>query len=240
VCAQYVVGERATSIAAHSQQALERHVAAQPEQGSGPILGAHCMLESPIMAEPSFDITCPRCGHKFQEATKRLLDNLSVICPGCGGEIDVKLGDEHGLETTTEVGSLQVKQGVRGSVSYSVEVQNRGLNKHRLIRGPDPDVIKAKVLCQVAEWNEQWAKRAAAKRQMTMAERRKEEVSHKHNCPVMFWNKKCGGLLLDRHEPPLTRRFVVYYCSAVYSRPVTAVRRLPRMLRWSWFREISI
>ena len=28
---------------------------------------------------------------------------------------------------------------------------------------------------------------------------------------------KCGGLLLDRHEPPLTRRFVVYFCSAVYT-----------------------
>jgi hypothetical protein len=28
---------------------------------------------------------------------------------------------------------------------------------------------------------------------------------------------KCGGLLLDRHKPPLTRRFVVYYCSAVYT-----------------------
>jgi phosphatidylserine/phosphatidylglycerophosphate/cardiolipin synthase-like enzyme len=27
---------------------------------------------------------------------------------------------------------------------------------------------------------------------------------------------KCGGLLFDRHEPPLTRRFVVYYCSALY------------------------
>jgi len=28
---------------------------------------------------------------------------------------------------------------------------------------------------------------------------------------------KCGGLLFDRHDPPLKRRFVVYYCSAVYS-----------------------
>ena len=174
-----VIGERDTDIAAHSQQALERHVAAQPEQWSGPILGAHCMLESPIMAGPSFDITCPRCGYKFQEATKRLLDNLSVICPGCGRKIDVKFKDEHGLETTTEVGPVQVRQGVRGSVSYSVEVQNRGLNKHRLIRGPDREVIKAKVLCQVAEWNEQWAKRAAAKRQMTMAERHKEEAAER-------------------------------------------------------------
>jgi hypothetical protein len=33
----------------------------------------------------------------------------------------------------------------------------------------------------------------------------------------MFWNLKCGGLLFDRHKTPLTRRFVVYYCSAVYS-----------------------
>jgi len=32
----------------------------------------------------------------------------------------------------------------------------------------------------------------------------------------MFLELKCGGLLLDRHEPPLTRRFVAYYCSAVY------------------------
>jgi hypothetical protein len=29
--------------------------------------------------------------------------------------------------------------------------------------------------------------------------------------------EKCGGLLFDRHKLPLTRRFVVYYCSAVYS-----------------------
>jgi hypothetical protein len=33
----------------------------------------------------------------------------------------------------------------------------------------------------------------------------------------MFLELKCGGLLLDRHKAPLTRRFVVYYCSAVYT-----------------------
>ena len=123
-------------------------------------------------------ITCPACGHNFQEAAKRLLDNLSVICPGCGGQIDVVLNkDEHGRESTTEVGQLQVKQGARGSVTYSVEVYNRGLNKHRLIRAQDPEVIKEKVFCQVAEWNEMWAKRAAAKRQATMAERKMEEAA---------------------------------------------------------------
>ena len=27
----------------------------------------------------------------------------------------------------------------------------------------------------------------------------------------------CGGLLLHGREPPFIRRFVVYYCSAVYT-----------------------
>jgi hypothetical protein len=92
-------------------------------------------------------------------------------------EIDVKFKDEDGLETTTQVGELQVKQGARGSVSYSVEVYNRGLNKHRLIRASDVEVIEEKVRCQVAEWNELWAKRAAAKRQATVAGRKMEEAA---------------------------------------------------------------
>jgi len=128
------------------------------------------------MAGELLDLTCPTCGRKFQETTKRLMNNLTVTCPGCDTEIDVQFRDEQGLETTTHVGQLQVKQGARGSVSLSVEVYNRGLNKHRLIRGSDPEVVKQKVLCQVAEWNEMWAKRAAAKRQATVAERKIDEA----------------------------------------------------------------
>src|ERR1019366_3420168 len=131
------------------------------------------------MAGAVFDLTCPACGRKFQETTERLLNNLSVTCPGCGGQIDVQFRDEQGLETTTQVGPVPVKQGARGSVSFSVEVYNRGLNKHRLIRGPDTEVVKQKVLCQVAEWNEMWAKRAAAKRQATMAARKMEESAER-------------------------------------------------------------
>ena len=41
---------------------------------------------------------------------------------------------------------------------------------------------------------------------------------------------KCGGLLLVRHEPPLTRRFVVYYCSAVYRREEAYKRHTPIVL----------
>src|SRR5580704_9637930 len=129
------------------------------------------------MAGELFDLACPSCGCKFQEATTRLMNNLTVTCPGCDMDIDVHFEDEEGLETTTLVGQVQVKQGARGSVSFSVEVYNHGLNKHRLIRGPDPEVVKQKVLCQVAEWNEMWAKRAAAKRQLTSAERKKEEAA---------------------------------------------------------------
>ena len=44
------------------------------------------------------------------------------------------------------------------------------------------------------------------------------QVSHKTQqaCNV-FLELKCGGLLLDRHETPFTRRFVVYFLTAVYN-----------------------
>ena len=43
------------------------------------------------------------------------------------------------------------------------------------------------------------------------------QVFHKSQtvCVVLGKDPR-GGLLFVRHEPPLTRRFVVYYCSAVY------------------------
>jgi len=107
------------------------------------------------------------------------MENPCVTCPACRGEIDIAFKDEHGLETTTEVGPVQVRQGARGSESVSVEVYNRGLNKHRLIRGTDPDVVKAKVLCQVDEWNKMWAKRAAVQRQGAMAGRKKEDAAER-------------------------------------------------------------
>jgi hypothetical protein len=34
----------------------------------------------------------------------------------------------------------------------------------------------------------------------------------------MFLQLQWGGLLFDRHKAPLTRRYVVYYCSGVYKR----------------------
>jgi restriction system protein len=77
----------------------------------------------------------------------------------------------------TEAGPPQVKYGARGSVSYSIEVYHKGLHKHRLIRGPDKQVVAAKVLLQAAEWDELWAKRVVAESQITSAHQAKEAAA---------------------------------------------------------------
>ena len=125
------------------------------------------MLESPVVSGFSFNLTCPACGRKFPKTFERLLqDNPTVICPGCGGEIHVKFEDTHGPEMTSTFGPLQVRYA-RGSVSASVEAYHQGLHRHRLIRGPDAEVVNAKMLLLAEEWNEAWAKKLSNKRQMT-------------------------------------------------------------------------
>jgi restriction system protein len=84
-----------------------------------------------------------------------------------------------GLEMATKIGELDVKYGVRGSVSYSVEVYHQGLHKHRLVRGPDAQVVEAKVRLQAAEWDELWTKKLACQRQMKMASQAKEEAANR-------------------------------------------------------------
>jgi restriction system protein len=78
---------------------------------------------------------------------------------------------------STEIGPVKLKQGARGSEAYLVEVYHEGLHKHRLVRGPDAEVVCDKALAQAAAWNEAWAKRVATERQMTMAERKREEAA---------------------------------------------------------------
>jgi restriction system protein len=88
--------------------------------------------------------------------------------------IVVKPKDSREPEMTTQFGEMQVRQSARGSITAFVEVHHQGLHKHRLIRGPDSEFVWAKARLQAAEWDEVWAKRVAARRQMTMAERNKE------------------------------------------------------------------
>jgi uncharacterized Zn finger protein len=94
-----------------------------------------------------FNATCPGCGHRLQETLKLVVENPSVTCPGCGMDVDIQFKDENGVESTASVGQLETKQGARGSMTFSVEVYNLGLNKRRLIRATDPEIIKQKVLC---------------------------------------------------------------------------------------------
>jgi len=129
------------------------------------------------MAAILITIPCPTCGHNFQKMLERLQDDPSVLCPRCGGNFDVKIQDAHGREMTTKFGPVEVRHGARGSVSVSVEVYHQGLNRHRLIRGQDAKVVHAKMDHQAAEWDALWEKKVAAKRQMTMAERKKEEAA---------------------------------------------------------------
>ena len=132
------------------------------------------------MARFLFTLKCPDCGHITQEGLDRLQDSPRLVCPGCGAENDVNLRDEHGIEMTTKFGPLQVIQGARGSVSISVEVYHPELNKHRLVRGPEAELVKTKAFLQAAEWNEAWAKKVAAKQQTTLAERRARRSSRQN------------------------------------------------------------
>jgi len=79
-------------------------------------------------------------------------------------------------EIKTEAEAPKIKYGPRGSVSYSIEICHKGLHKHRIVRGPDRQVVASKVLLQGAEWDEHWAKKSAIQRQMSMTNRAKEEA----------------------------------------------------------------
>ena len=68
----------------------------------------------------------------------------------------------HEDDVKSKIGQLHVRYGARSSVSYSIEVSHHGLLKHRLIRGPDEEVIDSKARLQAAEWDAMWAKKAVA------------------------------------------------------------------------------
>ena len=44
---------------------------------------------------------------------------------------------------------------------YVIEVEHRGLNKHRVIRGRDRAVVERKAELQCAVWDEQWEAKSA-------------------------------------------------------------------------------
>ncbi len=56
----------------------------------------------------------------------------------------------------TRFGQLETTYGVRGGITYSLELWHDGLNKHRLIKGSDVDIVRRKSELQCAEWDDLW------------------------------------------------------------------------------------
>lgn len=52
----------------------------------------------------------------------------------------------------TRIGPLELTYTARGLPRYRVELWHDGLNKHRIIEGPDPAVVMRKASLQAAEW----------------------------------------------------------------------------------------
>jgi len=44
---------------------------------------------------------------------------------------------------------------------YQIELTHPGLNKYRLIKGQDPEVVQQKAAAQQAAWAEMWARKCA-------------------------------------------------------------------------------
>ena len=56
----------------------------------------------------------------------------------------------------TQLSELEVMRSARGTCTYRQELWHPGLNKHRLIRGPDAQIVQRKALVQAQDWAEKW------------------------------------------------------------------------------------
>jgi restriction system protein len=57
----------------------------------------------------------------------------------------------------TRCGWLEVLYSARGIPTYRLELWHDGLKKHRLIKGPEKEVVRRKGQIQSKEWEEKWA-----------------------------------------------------------------------------------
>jgi restriction system protein len=58
--------------------------------------------------------------------------------------------------------------------SYVVELSHDGLHKHRIIKGNDADFVQRKASVQLAEWEEQWARKLDVQAKLNQANQRKQ------------------------------------------------------------------
>lgn len=66
-----------------------------------------------------------------------------------------------------------------GIVTYAIELEHPGLNKHRVIKDRDPDLLARRAEIQLEQWDEQWAKKQArqeAAEAREAAKRQKEQA----------------------------------------------------------------
>lgn len=77
------------------------------------------------------------------------------------------------------IGSVETYYLKSGKEKYRIEIAHYGLNKHKLIKGDFPGVVRRKAQVQVDEWQERWEKQEAKRREAERKERNKELAEEK-------------------------------------------------------------
>ncbi|WP_288252895.1 restriction endonuclease [uncultured Hydrogenophaga sp.] len=70
---------------------------------------------------------------------------------------------------------MSVSYSARGNPSYSIEMWHDGLNKHRVIKGPDSSIIEQKVRLQLSEWADRWTLHTAKEQERSQRSQYKSE-----------------------------------------------------------------
>lgn len=76
----------------------------------------------------------------------------------------------------TRVGQLQCEYTTRGAEKWTLEVWHDGLGKHRLLRGPEKEIVLRKAELQAGQWEERWAATKDRERVLQDKEAVKREV----------------------------------------------------------------
>ncbi len=78
---------------------------------------------------------------------------------------------------STQHSRIQVSYSARGIPTFAIELWHDELNKHRLIRGSDPDTVARKAELQASDWDTQWERKADKAARRYSQEASKEEAT---------------------------------------------------------------
>lgn len=84
------------------------------------------------------------------------------------------------MEMKVRFSEIEVSYSARGIPSYSIEIWHDGIKRHRLIKGPEYDIVERKAILQAEEWESKWEETKAkeAERQ-ERAERKQYQENQK-------------------------------------------------------------